>query len=70
MKVKTKSGLTFSNPIGVGPGLDVYGRGIDGLLDCGFGFVEIGSVTMEQQHPSKLFQPTLKINLKVIASFF
>ena len=47
MEVKTKSGLIFSNLIGVGPGLDVYGRGIDGLLDSGFGFVEIGSVTAE-----------------------
>jgi len=55
MQVRTKSGLVISNPIGLGPGLDVYGRGIDGLLESGFGFVEIGSATSEQQHPSKLF---------------
>lgn len=55
MKVKTKSGLTFNNPIGLAAGLDVYGEGIDGLLDSGFSFVEIGSATVEQQHPIKLF---------------
>lgn len=57
--------MRLSNPLGVGPGLDVKGSGIDGLMESGFGFVEIGSVTSEQQNPSKLFQPTLKINLKV-----
>ena len=33
------------------------------MLDLGFGFIELGPVTAEQQHPAKLFQQTLKINL-------
>ena len=65
MSVKTKRGYTFSNPLGLGPGLDTQGEAIDALFDLNFGFVEIGSVTPEQQHPKKLFQPTLKINLNV-----
>jgi Dihydroorotate dehydrogenase len=65
MRVRTKSGHTFSNPIGLAPGLDTKGIAVDALLDVGFGFVEIGSITPEQQHPIKLFQHTLKINLKV-----
>lgn len=47
MSVKTRSGLHIANPIGVAPGLDVKGKGIDGLMESGFGFVEIGSVTSE-----------------------
>ena len=65
MRVRTKSGHTFSNPIGLAPGLDTKGIAVDALLDVGFGFVEVGSITPEQQHPIKLFQHTLKINLKV-----
>lgn len=47
MKVKTKRGYTFNNPIGLAPGFDDYGCSIDGLFDLGFGFIEIGSVTTE-----------------------
>ena len=65
MRVVTKSGYTFSNPVGLGPGMDTTGEAVDGLLGLGFGFVELGSITSEQQHPSKLFQETLKINLNV-----
>lgn len=47
MKVKTKHGYTFANPIGIAPGIDKGGKAVDGLLGLGFGFVEIGSATME-----------------------
>jgi hypothetical protein len=29
----------------------------------GLGFIEVGSITPEQQNPIKALQPTLKINL-------
>jgi dihydroorotate dehydrogenase len=51
MQVRTKSGYTFSNPVGLGPGLDTKGQSVDSLLEMGFGFVEVGSVTPDQQHP-------------------
>lgn len=35
----------LSNPIGVAAGLDKNGEAIDGLFNCGFGYVEIGSIT-------------------------
>ena len=44
----TKSGYTFSNPVGLGPGFDTKGEAVDSLFDLGFGFVELGSVTTEQ----------------------
>jgi len=47
MRLKTKSGHTFSNPIGLAPGLDSKGLAVDALFDVGFGFVEVGSVTPE-----------------------
>jgi len=37
--------LEFVNPIGLAAGFDKNAQAIDGLLDIGFGFVEIGSVT-------------------------
>ncbi|CAM9336485.1 unnamed protein product [Scytosiphon promiscuus] len=42
-------GLRFSNPIGLAAGFDKHAEAIDGLMDTGFGFVEIGSVTPEPQ---------------------
>ena len=42
-------GLSISNPIGVAAGYDKNGEAIDGLLDLGFGIVEIGSVTPKPQ---------------------
>uniref|UniRef100_A0A2P2I4W3 Dihydroorotate dehydrogenase (quinone), mitochondrial n=1 Tax=Hirondellea gigas TaxID=1518452 RepID=A0A2P2I4W3_9CRUS len=42
-------GLTFDNPIGLAAGFDKHGEAIDGMLDMGFGFVEIGSITPEPQ---------------------
>ncbi len=38
-------GLDFPNPIGMGPGFDKEGRVPDALLDIGFGFTEIGTIT-------------------------
>jgi len=42
-------GVKLKNGIGIGAGLDKDGQAIDGLLDLGFGYVEIGSVTPEPQ---------------------
>ena len=39
----------FPNPIGLAAGFDKDAEGIEPLLDLGFGFVEIGSVTLEPQ---------------------
>lgn len=44
LKVKAM-GLDFSNPIGMAPGFDKEGRVADALIDIGFGFAEIGTVT-------------------------
>ena len=38
-------GLTFSNAVGLAAGLDKNGNYIDALAACGFGFIEIGTVT-------------------------
>lgn len=45
----TVLGLRFSNPIGLAAGFDKHAEAVDGLMDTGFGFVEIGSVTPEPQ---------------------
>ena len=42
-------GLDFPNPIGIAAGFDKHGEVPDQLLDIGFGFVEIGSVTPKPQ---------------------
>lgn len=38
-------GLDFPNPVGMAPGFDKEGRVPDALLDIGFGFAEIGTIT-------------------------
>ncbi|XP_064467086.1 dihydroorotate dehydrogenase (quinone), mitochondrial-like isoform X2 [Ornithodoros turicata] len=38
-------GLSFNNPVGVAAGFDKDGECVHGLFRCGFGFVEVGSVT-------------------------
>ena len=38
-------GLDFDCPIGLAAGFDKHAECIDGMLEMGFGFVEIGSVT-------------------------
>lgn len=42
-------GIHFSNPIGIAAGYDPNGDHLDELASCGFGFVEIGSVTPRPQ---------------------
>ncbi|MCK4704987.1 MAG: dihydroorotate dehydrogenase (quinone), partial [Gammaproteobacteria bacterium] len=41
----TVMGIEFLNPVGLAAGLDKNGEHIDALAACGFGFVEIGTVT-------------------------
>ncbi|KAK9499182.1 hypothetical protein O3M35_003681 [Rhynocoris fuscipes] len=41
--------LEFKNPVGMAAGFDKDGEAVKSLLDIGFGFVEIGSVTPEPQ---------------------
>ncbi len=45
----TVMGLTFDNPVGLAAGLDKNARALDGLGACGFGFVEVGTVTPKPQ---------------------
>ncbi|CAH0476808.1 unnamed protein product [Peronospora belbahrii] len=42
-------GLQFTNPLGIAAGFDKDGEAINGMLDMGFGCVEIGSVTPKPQ---------------------
>jgi dihydroorotate dehydrogenase len=42
-------GLTFPNPLGMAAGFDKNGAVVDQLADLGFGFVEVGTVTLEPQ---------------------
>ena len=45
----TVAGLKFPNRIGLAAGLDKNGRCIDGLGAMGFGFIEVGTVTLKAQ---------------------
>ena len=38
-------GRSFSSPLGLAAGFDKHGEAIEGLLNLGFGFIEIGTVT-------------------------
>lgn len=42
-------GLRFPNPVGLAAGLDKDGRHIHPLADCGFGWLELGTVTPRPQ---------------------
>lgn len=42
-------GMRFDNPVGMAAGFDKDGRVADALLDMGFGFVEVGTVTPKPQ---------------------
>jgi dihydroorotate dehydrogenase len=46
---RTVMGLAFPNPVGLAAGLDKNGDCIDGLAALGFGFIEIGTVTLLPQ---------------------
>ena len=48
-KPKTIFGVNFPNPIGLAAGLDKNGVALPAWAALGFGFVEIGTVTAEQQ---------------------
>ena len=45
----TVMGIEFLNPVGLAAGLDKNGEHIDALAACGFGFIEIGTVTPRAQ---------------------
>jgi dihydroorotate dehydrogenase len=52
-------GLTFSNPVGLAAGFDKNAEVADRMLDQGFGFVEVGTVTPKPQRgnsPPRLFR--------------
>ncbi len=42
-------GLRFPAPVGLAAGLDKNARHVDALLRCGFGFIEVGTVTPRAQ---------------------
>src|SRR5690606_19425090 len=42
-------GLKFENPLGIAAGFDKNGLVADRLADLGFGFVEVGTVTLRPQ---------------------
>jgi dihydroorotate dehydrogenase len=42
-------GLKFKNPVGLGAGFDKDAKMIDDLAECGFGFIEIGTLTPKGQ---------------------
>ena len=46
---QTLWGLKFGNPVGLAAGYDKDGDAVGGLLNLGFGFVEIGSVLPKPQ---------------------
>lgn len=43
-------GIKFPNPIGLAAGLDKNAEHYNELSDCGFGFVEVGSLTLKAQN--------------------
>lgn len=49
LSVQTKDGLTFPSCVGLAAGFDKDGVAIKELMNLGFGFVEIGSVTPKPQ---------------------
>ncbi len=56
---RTLMGLSLRNAVGLAAGLDKNGEYIDALASCGFGFIEVGTVTPRAQpgnpHP-RLFR--------------
>ena len=45
--------LKFSNPIGLAAGFDKNGEACDGLVSLGFGFIEVGTITLNPQSGNK-----------------
>lgn len=46
---KTVFGLKFPNPVGLGAGFDKDAKFFDEIASCGFGFIEVGTVTPKAQ---------------------
>jgi dihydroorotate dehydrogenase len=46
-------GLTFKNPVGMAAGFDKQATMFDDLASCGFGFIEIGTITPKPQSGNK-----------------
>ena len=46
---KTVFGINFPNPVGLAAGFDKDAKMFEDLADCGFGFIEIGTVTPKSQ---------------------
>ncbi len=46
---QTLWGKTFPHPVGLAAGLDKNGEAIEGLFQCGFSFLEVGTVTPKAQ---------------------
>ena len=42
-------GIDFPNPVGLAAGLDKHAQHVDALARMGFGFVELGGVTLRPQ---------------------
>lgn len=42
-------GISFSSPVGLAAGFDKQGQAVEALAELGFGFVEIGGVTLKPQ---------------------
>jgi dihydroorotate dehydrogenase len=52
-------GLRLANPVGLAAGLDKHAQYLDVLADCGFGWLELGTVTPQPQvgsEPPRLFR--------------
>ena len=58
-------GHKLKNPIGLAAGLDKDGEAIESLFNCGFSYVEIGSITPEPQpgNPQPRFSDCQKMML-------
>lgn len=66
-------GMRFASPIGLAAGFDKDGRVVGGMLDLGFTFVEVGTVTprAQQGNPQpRLFRLDADNAVIVSADFF
>lgn len=61
---KTVGDLTFPTPVGLGAGLDPGGKALDALSRFGFGYIELGPVTLEPLSYSGLtLRETMDVSL-------
>ena len=54
----------FNNPLGLAAGFDKNAEAIEGLLNLGFGFVELGTVTPMPQKAIQCLEFLKYLNLK------